>query len=125
VKTSIHKLLIAVLLVSLPLTIAAAALGEVSVRSAIGQKLDAEIEIVALTASEAEAMAVQLASAEAYAEAGVEFNPLLRTLQFTIEKRANRYFVRVSSDGIVNDPFITILFELNASGSRTIRQYAI
>jgi pilus assembly protein FimV len=33
--------------------------------------------------------------------------------------------VRVSSDGIVNDPFITILFELNASGSRTIRQYAI
>ena len=124
-KTSIHKLLIAVLLVSLPLTIAAAALGEVSVRSAIGQKLDAEIEIVALTVSEAEAMAVRLASAEAYAEAGVEFNPLLRTLQFTIEKRANRYFVRVSSDGIVNDPFITILFEFNASGSRTIRQYAI
>ena len=83
-KTSIYKLLIAVLLVSLPLTISAAALGEVSVRSAIGQKLDAEIEIVALTASESEAMAVRLASAEAYAEAGVEFNPLLRTLQFTI-----------------------------------------
>ena len=124
-KTSIYKLLIAVLLVSLPLTISAAALGEVSVRSAIGQKLDAEIEIVALTASESEAMAVRLASAEAYAEAGVEFNPLLRTLQFTIEKKADRYFVRVSSDGIVNDPFITLLFELNASGSRTIRQYAI
>lgn len=124
-KTFAHTLLLAALLLSQPLTTSAAALGEVSVRSAIGQKLDAEIEIFALTASEADALAVRLATPEAYAEAGVEFNAFLRTLQFTIEKKGDRHFVRVSSDAIVNDPFITILFELNASGSRTIRQYAI
>ncbi len=124
-KTRALSLLIAGLLLWQPLISSAAALGELSVRSSIGQKLDAEIEIIALTAKEAEELSARLASPEAYADAGVEFSPVLRSLQFTIDKQGERHIVRVTSDVIVNDPFITILFELNASGNRTIRQYAI
>ena len=42
------------LLCCVPLTAEALGLGDIQVRSAMGQKLDAEIEFSALTASEAE-----------------------------------------------------------------------
>jgi pilus assembly protein FimV len=103
----------------------AAALGPLIVHSAIGQKLDADIEILALSAVEASALTVKLAPAEAFAEAGLELTSLVRSLRFSIEKKADRSIVHVSSDLPINDPFITLLFELNANGNRTMRQYAL
>jgi len=46
-------------------------------------------------------------------------------MRFNIEKKAERYVVRLSSEEVVNDPFITILFEIDTDGNRNIRQYAL
>ena len=103
----------------------AAALGELTVHSALGQKLDAEIEIVALTVAESETLEVRPASQEAFAEANVEVTPAVRSLRFAIERKGERTVVHVTSEQALNDPYITILFELASDGNRMIRQYAL
>ncbi len=103
----------------------AAVLGEATVRSYLGQKLDADIEIAALTAAEQDALLVRIASADAFAAAGIDMTTLVRTLRVTIDKRGERTFVRVNSEQAVTDPFVMLLVELNAGGTRTLRQYAL
>jgi pilus assembly protein FimV len=103
----------------------AAALGEVTVHSALGQKLDAEIEIVALSAAESETLAVRPATAEAFAEANIDITPAIRSLRFAIEKKGQRTVVHITSEQTLNDPFITMLFELESDGNRMMRQYAL
>lgn len=103
----------------------AAILGDAQVRSYLGQKLDAEIEISALTATEAEALLVRIPGSDAFAAAGVDMTALVRSLRVTLEKRGEQTVVRVHSDQAVNDPFVLLLLELNAGGTRTVRQYAL
>ncbi len=109
----------------LPLDAGAAALGESSVRSALGQSLEAEIAIVSLAAREADTLVVRHATAAMYSEAGIDYTPLLRSLRVSVEKRGERQVIRVRSDLPVNDPFVRLLVELNANGSRMVREYAL
>ena len=124
IKTSLSAVLLTALLVQ-PSVMLAAALGEISVQSAIGQRLSAEIEIVGLSKNDADTISLRLAPPEAYKEAGLDYSSLLRSLRFNIEKKSERYIVRLSSEEVVNDPFITILFQIDTDGNRTIRQYAL
>lgn len=115
----------AVLATCLPQAAHALALGEVTVRSALGQKLDAVIDIASVSAAESESLAVRLAPTSMFAEAGVEFGALQRSLRLSIEKKADRASIWVSSDLPVSDPFLMLLIEVTAAGNRTIRQYAL
>ena len=124
IKTSLSAVLLTALLLQ-PSVMLAAALGEISVQSAIGQRLSAEIEIVGLSKNDADTIALRLAPPEAYKEAGLDYSAVLRSMRFNIEKKAERYVVRLSSEEVVNDPFITILFEIDTDGNRNIRQYAL
>jgi pilus assembly protein FimV len=113
------------LLLSVPLTGSALGLGDVQVRSAMGQKLDAEIEFSALTAIEVESLTIRLASPDAFVQAGIDYSPVLRSLRFAVEKKGDRHVIRLSSDLAITDPFLNLLIELNAAGNRTLRQYAL
>ena len=124
IKTSLSAVLLTALLLQ-PSVMLAAALGEISVQSAIGQRLSAEIEIVGMSKNDADTIALRLAPPEAYKEAGLDYSAVLRSMRFNIEKKAERYVVRLSSEEVVNDPFITILFEIDTDGNRNIRQYAL
>ncbi len=123
VRQLLAVVLSACLVVSLPAQ--SAALGEANVRSYLGQRLDAEIDIPALSAAEAEALMVRIAPADAFAEAGLELSPFVRSLRTSIEKRGERTYVRLSSEQAVNEPYLMLLVELNAGGARTLRQYAL
>src|SRR3989442_257760 len=65
----------------------AAGLGQLSVNSPLGQPLNAEIEIVSLQPGEEEGLVARLAPPEAFRAAGIDFNPALVTVRFTIERR--------------------------------------
>jgi pilus assembly protein FimV len=109
----------------LPTHAQAAALGDASVRSTLGQRLDVEVDIAALSANEAESVSVKLAPPEAWSSAGVDLGGLQRSLRLAVEKKDGRYQVRITSDLAVNDPFMHLLIELSANGVRTIRQYVL
>jgi pilus assembly protein FimV len=108
-----------------PINANSAALGDASVRSALGQRLDAEVDIASLTAAEAESFSVKLAPPELWASAGIDLGALQRSLRLSVEKKEGRHLVRIASDIAVNEPFMHLLIELSASGVRTIRQYVL
>jgi pilus assembly protein FimV len=108
-----------------PINANSAALGDASVRSALGQRLEAEVDIAALTSVEAESVSVKLAPPDLWASAGIELGALQRSLRLSVEKKEGRHLVRIASDIAVNEPFMQLLIELSASGVRTIRQYVL
>jgi pilus assembly protein FimV len=101
----------------------AAGLGRLSVLSGIGQPLRAEVEVTALARDEAQSLSARLASQDAFRQAGLEFNPALSGLQFAIEPRGNRTFVRITSARPINEPFVDLLVELNWASGKLQREY--
>ena len=101
----------------------AAGLGKLTVLSALGRPLNAEIEIVALQPGEAEGLAARLASPEAFKEAGIEFNAALLGLRLSVERRGGRAFLKLTSAQSVNEPFLEMLVELQWSTGRLVREY--
>ncbi len=111
----------AVLLV--PLVSYSAGLGKLTVRSALGQPLDAEIEIVSLRPGEDESFVVRLASSEAFREAGIDLSPALAGARFTVERRGGKPVIRITTTQPVNDPFLSVLVELQWASGRLAREY--
>jgi len=111
---------------SLPLFALAAGLGQMNVQSYLGQPLRVEIEIVSLQPGEESSLDARLASTNAFAQAGIEFSPVLSGLQFSIERRAGKAPVlRVTSRKPVNEPFIDMLVELRWDNGLLVREYTV
>lgn len=104
----------------------AAGLGKMSVRSALGQPLRAEIELLSVPAEELAMVEAKLASAEAFRQARIDRAEGLAGLHFSIDKRADgQPVVRIVSATPVNDPFVDLLIELNWSSGRVLREYTV
>ncbi len=103
----------------------AAALGELAVQSHLGQPLQAEINIVAVTPKESTDLSVKLASQEAFKRANVPFDPVLASLKFGVMQRDGEYFVTVSSEQPMDRLTVSILLELSSESSRLMREYTL
>ncbi|WP_308494584.1 FimV/HubP family polar landmark protein [Duganella rivi] len=101
----------------------AAGLGKLTVLSALGQPLRAEIELTAVTPDEASALVAKLAPAEAFRSANIDFNPALMSLRFEVEPRNGKQVIKVTSSQPINEPFVDMLLELNWTGGRMVREY--
>jgi pilus assembly protein FimV len=121
----LYRLFFLAVLLFIPINSFALALGDVVVRSALGQVLDADIDMVVLSAQEAESLSVRLAPAEMFAEAGLDYGLIAGSIRFSVEKKAGRTQVHLSSDKVITEPFLMLLIEVNANGNRSVRQYAL
>ncbi|HEY0845729.1 MAG TPA: FimV/HubP family polar landmark protein [Noviherbaspirillum sp.] len=101
----------------------AAGLGKLTVLSALGQPLRAEIELSSVSKDEVGALTAKLASAEAFKQAGIDLNPALMGLQFSVQQRGDRQFIRVTSPHAMNEPFVDMLLELAGPNGRLVREY--
>jgi pilus assembly protein FimV len=101
----------------------AAGLGKLTVLSALGQPLRAEIELTAVSAEEAQGLVAKLASTDAFRLANIEFNPALLSLHFDVENRGGRQVIRITSTQPLNEPFVDMLLELSWSSGRLVREY--
>jgi len=118
--------LVAAGLIAMPLMAHAAGLGKLSVTSALGQPLAAEIELFAADKAELDSLSASLASDQAFRDARVEFAPVLSSLRFTVAKKPDgKTVLKVSSNRPVNDPFIDMLVELNWASGRLVREYTM
>ncbi|WP_254785817.1 MULTISPECIES: FimV/HubP family polar landmark protein [unclassified Janthinobacterium] len=102
----------------------AAELGKITVLSAAGQPLRAEVELSAIKPGEASSLLAKLAPPDAYRQANVEFNPALNALTFAVENRNGKPFIRISSAQPVAEPMVDLLLELSSKGGRQVREYA-
>lgn len=118
--------LVAAGLIAAPLLAHAAGLGKLSVTSALGQPLAAEIELFAADKAELDSLAANLASDQAFRDARVDYAPVLSSLRFAVEKKPNgKAVLKVTSSRPVNDPFIDMLVELNWASGRLVREYTM
>jgi pilus assembly protein FimV len=104
----------------------ALSLGRITVQSALGEPLRAEIDVPEINAEEASSLKAGIASAEAFTAAGLEYNPVMSSLQATLQRRADgRAYIRLSSDRAVNDPFVDMIVEASWSSGRILRDYTM
>ena len=69
-------------------------------------------------------MKAQLASPEAFKQAGLDYATTLLGIRFRLDKRADgQPVIKLSSDRAVSDPFIDMLLEFNWSSGRLVREF--
>ena len=112
-----------VLLLS-PLVAYSAGLGRLTILSALGQPLSAEIDLVSVQKDEVSSLAIRLAPPEAFTKANITFSPALIGARLSIEKRADgQPYAKITSSRSINEPFISVLVELSWSRGRLVREY--
>lgn len=103
----------------------AVGLGEITVHSALNQPLEAEIALVQAQGLEEGELAVSLATAGEFKQAGVERLPFLEDLRFTPILRGERRVIRVVSSKPVNEPFLDFLLQVNQANGQQLREYTL
>ncbi len=101
----------------------ATGLGRLTVLSSLGQPLRAEIELTVPNKDEIASLTPKLASADAFKQASIDFNPALLSIRFAIEARGTGYVIRVTSPQAMNEPFVDLLLEMTSSNGKLLREY--
>ncbi len=106
--------------------VVALGLGEIELKSALNQPLDAEVELLAATPEELQELKVEVGSPQAFASAGIERTLFLNKLQFDVKTNADgRPVVKITSRDAVREPFLDFLLELSWSKGRLLREYTV
>lgn len=100
-------------------------LGDIEMRSALNQPMNAEIRLTSVKPGELEGMIVKLASADAFARAGIERSQVLQDLRFTVDESGAFPVIRISSSGPVVEPFLNFLLEVDWPQGRMVREYTV
>lgn len=100
-------------------------LGQLQVKSGLGQPLVAEIPVLSATQAELDNLDVRLASADAFARVGLE-RPLSLSanLQMTVVRDARGLpVIRVTTPGRFNEPFLSFLVEADWGRGSLVREF--
>lgn len=116
---------LAMLLVVLaPALASAAGLGRLTVLSALGHPLNAEIELVSVTKAEMGSLSARIAPPDAYRKANLQYNSALPGARVTIERRPDgRPYLKITTTRPVTEPFIDLMIDLTWSAGRILREY--
>lgn len=124
-KSSFRACLLVLVLMS-PWAGFAAGLGRLTINSALGQPLQAEIDLVAVNNEEISSLAAQLGSHEAFQQAGIDYKPFFTAFNISIEPRSNGDpFIKITSPNAINEPFLNVLIELSWASGRLMREYTV
>ncbi|SEN12069.1 FimV/HubP family polar landmark protein [Nitrosomonas marina] len=108
------------------LTAHAAGLGKLTINSSLGQPLNAEIDLVSVSEEDLSSLKAEIASREAFAQAGIRYEPFFSTFQLSVESRVSgNSYVKIVSPQSVNEPFLNMLVELSWASGRLLREYTV
>ncbi|MGZ8318159.1 MAG: type IV pilus assembly protein FimV [Telluria sp.] len=95
-------------------------LGDVAVRSHIGQPLVADIELTGFSAADSP-VEVRMARQDVYQGANISMSPVLSGVRMSVMRRDGRQFLHITSLAAVNVQYIHLFVELSDAGRRNIR----
>ena len=102
----------------------ALSLGSMTVRSALGEPLRAEIDVTSITPEEVNSFSIRVAPPDAFVSAGLEYNSVLKNTLATLQRRPDgRHYIRLSSNSPINEPYLDLILEANSSSGRVARDY--
>ena len=107
-------------------SVLALSLGRITVQSALGEPLRAEVDIPEINAEEAASLKAVVAQPSVFQAAGLEYNPAMANVKASLQTRANgRAFIRLSSDRAINEPFVDMILEATWASGRIVRDYTM
>lgn len=125
-KTSFRISLFVIILMLPWAAIHAAGLGKLTLNSALGQPLNAEIDVVASNSDEVQSLKAGIAPQETYAHVGVSYESILSSIKASVALRANGIpYIKLTSAQAINDPFLIVLMELSWTSGRVLREYTV
>jgi len=108
------------------LQVQALGLGRITVQSALGEPLRAEIDVPEINAEEAASLRASVAGADAFKAAGLEYSAAVTNLQISLQRRPDgRSYLRLSSDRPVSEPFVDLILEARWASGRIVRDYTM
>ena len=113
-------------LVLLPSNAHALGLGDIHLKSTLDAPLSADIEVVDANADDLSTLKASLASRETFMHFGADYPSFLGTLTFTAQRTADGHAViHVSSSGVADEPFATLLVEADWARGHVVREYTV
>ena len=107
-------------------TAVAAGLGQITVRSSLGQPLVADIALSFDDERELAGLSAGIASADAHRKANIAYAAAALGLRATIQAGSDgRRFIRVESARPVSDLTVTLVVELIGPGTQALRVYGV
>jgi pilus assembly protein FimV len=100
-------------------------LGQIQVKSALGQPLRVEIPVIPANAAELENLSARLASSDAFARAGITDGRPNVPLQFTVADENGHKVIRVTSTAPVDNPYIDLLIEVSSAAGTSVHEYPV
>jgi pilus assembly protein FimV len=101
-------------------------LGEIQLRSALNERLDAEIELLEAGRRGPDEIVARLASSDDFERVGVQRSFFLSDLRFEVRTRADGVpYIQVSSREAVVEPFLNFVVELRWPQGRMLKEYTL
>jgi len=114
-----------VLMVATPVAAQALGLGRFILHSGLDEPLNAQIELLSPTTNEIKTIKTSLATREDFEIAGVERAAHLFDIKYAVSQSPNgKYFLKLTSDQPIREPFLHFLIQVEWSGGRLIREYS-
>src|SRR5690554_4121961 len=103
----------------------AVGLGDITLRSALTEPLEAEIRITSPGDFSAQDLNVRLATPADFSRAGIERPFFLTQIDFTLRQVGNAMSVVLTTADAVEEPFLDFVVELTWPGGRLLREYTL
>lgn len=104
----------------------ALSLGRITVQSALGEPLRAEVEVLDINADETATLRTAVAMPESFKAAGLEYNPAIANLQSSLQRRADgRPYIRLIGERTISEPFVDMILETSWASGRIVREYTL
>ncbi|WP_075188007.1 FimV/HubP family polar landmark protein [Teredinibacter haidensis] len=123
-----HRILVLLLgafAMVLPQAVFALGLGEITLKSALNQPLNAEIELLQVRDLSESEILVGLASAQDFERVGVERPYFLTSLKFKVRLTGGSPAILVSSTKPVKEPFVNFVLQAQWPSGRLLREYTL
>jgi len=107
-----------------PFHAVALGLGNLTVDSALGQPLLAQIEVTSAAPGELDTLTVKIADPTLYRQNNLAYNSALARARITLERRAaGDPYLKVVTQAAINEPYLDLMVELNWASGRLVREY--
>src|SRR5437773_2824960 len=108
---------------AIPPSALALGLGKLTVDSALGQPLNARIDLTSVSRDELESLSAKIADPSLYRQNNLTYQGVLARTRVGVEYVGGNPVLKISSAAPVNEPFLDLMVELNWASGRVVREY--